>query len=484
MATMTPATKTALQYAQQHRDEFLEGLKELLRIPSISTLPRHRKDVRRAAQYLADALEGIGFKQVKLIKTKLHPLVYGEWLEAPGKPTVLMYGHYDVQPADPVKLWQSNPFEPEVRGENLYARGAVDDKGQTYALLMALRSLLAANGTLPVNVRILLEGEEEAGGESIDAYVRKYPKRLAADVALVADTGMPAPGVPALVYGLRGILYTEIAAQGARHDLHSGEYGGIAPNPIQALAQILVGLKGPDGRITIPELYERMTPMTPEEHDLWARNPVDMIASWKHEMGVDVLPGEQDYDARERATARPTLDVHGIRGGFTDEGAKTVIPAEAAAKVSLRLPPGLPPMEVLEWLRRRVAELTPPGVKTEVKLIHGGDAVFVPLDNVYMRAAARALEQEWGQPPVFERSGGSIPIGALFGSALHAPVVFMGTGLPDDNIHAPNEKYSLPNYYHQINETIRFLEIVGNDPAIVARPGTAGVKKVKASAKA
>ncbi len=476
MATTTPAADTALWYADQHRDEFLEGLKDLLRIPSISTLPQHRKDIRRAAQYVANALEDAGLKKVKLIKTAGHPLVYGEWLEAPGKPTVLIYGHYDVQPVDPLALWQSNPFEPEVRGENLYARGAVDDKGQMYALIMALKSLMAANGTLPVNVRVLIEGEEEAGGESIEAYVKNNPKKLAADVALVADTGMPAPGVPALVYGLRGIVYTEITARGAQHDLHSGEYGGIAPNPVHALAQILVGLKGANGRITIPELYKRMTPMTEHERALWARNPVDVLGTWKQEMGVDVLPGEPDYDARERATARPTLEVHGIRGGFVEEGAKTVIPAEATAKVSLRLPPGLRPAEVFELLRKRVAELTPPGVTTAVRMIHGGDAVLVPLDNVFMRAAERALEQEWGRPPVLERSGGSIPVGALFDSVLHVPVVFMGTGLPDDNLHAPNEKYSIPNFYHLINQAIRFLEIIGTDPAIVARPGTAGKK--------
>jgi len=471
MSTPVSTASAALAYVDQHRDAFLEGLKELLRIPSISTLLEHRKDVRRAASYVADELERIGLKKVKVIKTAGHPLVYGEWLEAEGKPTALLYGHYDVQPVDPIELWKSDPFEPAIRHDNLYARGAVDDKGQMYGLLKALEALIKTGGEkLPVNVRVLIEGEEEAGGESIEAYVKEHPDKLACDVVLVADSGMPAPGVPSLVYGLRGIVYTEIRAQGARHDLHSGEYGGIGPNPIHALALVLAGLKGVNGKITIPELYKRMKPVTAEERELWKRNPVDMPAEYMKEMGIDVLPGETDIDPVERATARPTLEVHGIKGGFTSAGAKTVIPAEATAKVSLRLPPGLRPAEVASLLKKRVAELCPPGVRMEVHTIHGGDAVLVPIDSVFMRAAARALEQEWGRPPVYERSGGSIPVGALFDSKLHAPVIFMGTGLPDDNLHAPNEKYHIPNFYHLIRQAIRFLEIVGTDPAILASP--------------
>jgi acetylornithine deacetylase/succinyl-diaminopimelate desuccinylase-like protein len=471
MPTDSSAGAAALAYVDQHRSDFLEELKDLLRIPSISTLPENKKDVRRAAKFVADALERAGLKKVKVIKTNGHPLVYGEWLEAQGKPTVLLYGHYDVQPVDPIELWKSDPFEPEIRNENIYARGAVDDKGQMYGLVKALESLMQAHsGKLPINVRVLIEGEEECGGESIEAYVREHHDKLGCDVALVADSGMPAPGVPSLVYGLRGILYTEIHAQGARHDLHSGEYGGVGPNPIHALALVLAGLKGANGKITIPELYKRMQPVRPEERELWKRNPVDVPAQMMKEMGIDVLPGEPNIDPVERATARPTLEVHGIKGGFTAAGAKTVIPAEATAKVSLRLPPGLRPADVFPLLAQRVAELCPPGVQMSVKEVHGGDAVLVPIDNIFMRAAAEALEQEWGTAPVFERSGGSIPVGALFASELHAPIIFMGTGLPDDNIHAPNEKYHVPNFYHLIRQAIRFLEIVGSDPAILSRP--------------
>lgn len=461
----------ALAYVDEHSEAFLDELKQLLRIPSISTLPSHKKDVRRAAQFVADQLRQIGLNKVKLIKTAGHPLVYGEWLAAKDKPTVLIYGHYDVQPVDPRELWVSDPFEPEVRNDNLYARGAVDDKGQMFGLLKSLEALMrTGGGKLPINVRVLIEGEEEAGGEAIEAYVRENAKKLGCDVVLVADTGMPAPGVPALVYGLRGIIYTEIEARGARHDLHSGAFGGVAPNPLHALALVLSRLKGPDGRITIPELYARLHPVTDAERALWDRSPVDVPALLKQEMGVDVLPGEQEYDPRERLAARPTFEVHGIIGGFTGEGAKTVIPAEARAKVSLRLPPELDPREVLSLLTKRVAELAPPGVQMTVKEVHGGRGVLVPVDNVYVRAAEKALEEEWGRPPVFEREGGSIPVGALFDSELHAPIIFMGTGLPDDNIHAPNEKYHIPNFYHLIRQAIRFLDIVGNDPAVYARP--------------
>jgi acetylornithine deacetylase/succinyl-diaminopimelate desuccinylase-like protein len=472
MSSATTSVDAALAYVDQHRDVYLEELKAFLRIPSISTLPKHKKDIRRAAQYVADQMTAIGLRNVKLIKAGGHPLVYGDWLAAEGKPTVLMYGHYDVQPVDPVARWQSDPFEPTIRNDNVYARGAVDDKGQMLGLLKALQSLMATGGgVLPINVRVLIEGEEECGGEAIEAYVRKYPKKLACEVVLIADTGMPAPNVPAIVYGVRGILYTEFVAKGARHDLHSGEFGGVAPNPLHALALVLAELKGSDGKITIPELYKRLRGVDAEERALWDRSPVDTARVLKEEMGIDALPGEERIDPRERLAARPTLEVHGIIGGFVGDGAKTVIPAEASAKVSLRLPPELTPEEVLPLVQRRVAELTPKGVTISVNLIHGGRGVLVPLDNVYVRAAEQALTQEWGRPPVFERIGGSIPIGALFDSELHAPVIFAGTGLPDDNLHAPNEKYHLPNFYHLIRQTIRFLEIVGSDPAIVARPG-------------
>jgi acetylornithine deacetylase/succinyl-diaminopimelate desuccinylase-like protein len=483
-ASATSRAEAALAYVDKHQQQFLDALLDLLRIPSISTLPARRKDVRKAAKYVARRLEAAGLKRVKVIKTDGHPLVYGEWLEAESKPTVLLYGHYDVQPVDPIELWASPPFEPEVRQNNIYARGAVDDKGQMFGLILALESLMKTGRGLPVNVKVLIEGEEEAGGEAIEAYVKERYERLACDVAYIADTRMPAPGVPALVYGLRGIVYTEITAQGAKGDLHSGAFGGVAPNPIHALALVLAGLKGADGHITIPELYERLIPVSDEERALWNRSPVDVPDVLKREMGVNVLVGEESIDPRERLGARPTLEVHGIRGGFVEEGAKTVIPAKAVAKVSLRLPPELSPSEVLPLLKKRVAELCPPGVTMTVSMVHGGDGVNVPLDSIYMRAAERALEQEWGRPPVYEREGGSIPIAALFSQLLHAPVIMAGTGLPDDNVHAPNEKYHLPNFYHNIRQAVRYLDILGQDPAVLARPATMAAKPAANGAKA
>jgi acetylornithine deacetylase/succinyl-diaminopimelate desuccinylase-like protein len=467
---MSDAATPALRYVEEHRERFLEELKDLLRIPSISTLPKHRKDIRRAARFVADQLSAIGLRRVKVVKTAGHPLVYGEWLDAPGKPTVLLYGHYDVQPVDPIDLWQSPPFEPEVRNGNLYARGAVDDKGQMLAIIKALEALLRTGGALPVNVRVLIEGEEEAGGESIEAYVTQYPQKLGCDVAVIVDSSMPAEDVPSITYGVRGIAYTEIEARGARRDLHSGEFGGVAPNPLHALALVLAGLKDAQGRIHLPGLYEHAVKPSAEERALWARHPVDMEAVWKREMGLDVLPGDPDYSPLERGIARATLEVHGIVGGFIGEGAKTVIPAEAKAKVSLRLVPGQRPADVVKLLEKRVQQLCPPGITLTVRLIHGGDAVVVPVENAFVRATARALEQEWGHAPALERSGGSIPIAALFDRVLGVPVVFLGTGLPDDNIHAPNEKFKVAHYYRDITQVIRVLDLYGSDPAIASRP--------------
>jgi len=448
-------------YIREHEDRFLEDLKGWLRIPSISTLPEHVGDVQQAAEYAADQLRRIGFEQVQVIPTKGHPLVYGEWLKAPGRPTLLIYGHYDVQPVDPLALWESPPFEPTIRGGNLYARGAADDKGQTMLVFKALESLMTVNGTLPVNVRVLIEGEEEAGGESIEQYVRAYPDRLQCDTAFICDTGMPSPELPALIYGLRGIVYTEIEARGAKRDLHSGMYGGVAPNPLHALALIIAGLKDAEGHIHIPGLYDHVRQPTAEEEAFWREDPLHTEEALLEEMGVPQLVGENEYPALERLGARPTLEVHGIVGGFTGEGAKTVIPAEAKAKISLRLPPDVSSEEAFALFERRVHELAPPGVQITVRNIHGGESVLVPVDTAPMRAAAAALQEVYGREPVFLREGGSIPIAALFYTVLNVPVVMMGFGLPDDNLHAPNEKYSISQFYKGIRTVASFLQRLG-----------------------
>ncbi len=445
-------------YITENEERFLNDLKEWLRIPSISTLPEHADDVSRAAGYAVEQLYYIGFERVEAIQTQGHPLVYGEWLKAPGKPTLLIYGHYDVQPVDPVELWQTPPFEPSVRDGNIYARGACDDKGQVMLVLKALEALMTVNGALPVNVKLLLEGEEEAGGEAIEHYLKTYPERLACDAAFICDTHMPAQDIPALIYGLRGIIYTEVEAQGARRDLHSGSYGGVAPNPLHALAIIIGRLKDADGHIHIPGLYDNVRKPTHAEKDFWHNDPLHINEALREEMGVPRLSGELEYPPLERIWGRPTLEVHGIAGGFVGEGAKTVIPAVAKAKISLRLPPDLKSHDVFALFEQAVQEVAPPDVKVTVRNLHGGEGVLVSPDSAPIQAAAMALEEVYGKPPVFLREGGSIPIAALFDDVLHVPVVLMGFGLPDDNLHAPNEKYSLSQFYKGIRTVASFLQ--------------------------
>jgi acetylornithine deacetylase/succinyl-diaminopimelate desuccinylase-like protein len=400
-------------------------------------------------------------QNVRLIETGGHPLVYADWLHATGKPTVLVYGHYDVQPPDPLDEWLSPPFEPTERDGNIYARGAVDDKGQVCVQMKALESLLAANGSLPLNVRVILEGEEEVGGEGIAAFVASKAPELKADFALVSDTELFAPGLPTLCVGLRGMIYTELEVRGARTDLHSGMYGGAAPNPFIALAQILARLKDEEGHILIPGFYDDIIPPSPEELAAWQSLPFDEEQYRIHEVGSKQLVGEAGYSVLERTWARPTLDVHGIPGGFTGAGAKTVIPAKALAKVSMRLVPGMTPAKSFDLYKKYVAKLAPAGVDVEVRLIHSGDPCLIPVDNPYIQAATRALHEVWGKDTVFIRSGGSIPIVGDFARNLGLPSVMMGFGLPDDNIHAPNEKFNLKNFALGIESLVRFLEEVG-----------------------
>ena len=445
-------------YMTEHEKRFLEDLEGWLRIPSISTLPEHVGDIRRAAEYTVDQLQRIGFEGVEVIQTAGHPLVYGEWLRAAGKPTLLIYGHYDVQPVDPVDLWESPPFEPTIRNGNLYCRGASDDKGQTMLVFKALESLMAIHGALPLNVRVLIEGEEEAGGASIGHHVKTFPQRLTCDAVFICDTGMPAPDIPALVIGARGIIYTEVEVQGARRDLHSGMYGGVAPNPLHALGLIMSRLKDADGHIHVPGLYEKLRQPLAEEKAFWQEDPLHIAEALKKAMGVLQFSGEAEYPPLERIAARPTLEVHGISGGFVGEGAKTVIPAVAKAKMSLRLPPDLQSGEVFTLFERTVKEMAPAGVTVKVHHLYGGEGLLVSPDTPAMVAAAEALKETYGKEPLFLREGGSNPIAALFYELLGAPVVLMGFALPDDHPHAPNEKYSLSQFYKGIRTVARFLQ--------------------------
>ena len=428
----------AVQYAHKNHERFFEELKVLLRIPSISTLPEHKGDVRRAAEVLAADLRCIGMEHVEVIATAGHPLVYADWLHAEGKPTCLAYGHYDVQPADPLDEWKSPPFEPTVRDGNIYARGAVDDKGQMHMHLKALESLMkTSGGRLPLNVRVILEGEEEVGGEQIANFVKEHPERLKADFALVSDTEMFAPELPTLCVGLRGMIYTEIEVRGAMTDLHSGMYGGAAPNPFVALCQIIAALKDREGRIQIPGFYDKVKSPSQDELKAWRSLPFDEEHYRKTEIGSPSLVGEPGFSAIERTWARPTLDVHGMPGGFIGAGAKTVIPAKATAKVSMRLVPEMTAEDTFAKYKTFVESLKPAGVTLDVRLIHQGEAMVVSTNNSYIDAATRAMKEIWGKDTVFIRSGGSIPIVGDFERYLGIPSVMMGFGLPDDNLHAP-----------------------------------------------
>ena len=450
-----------MNYYEQHHDAYLEGLKTFLRIPSISTLTEHKPDIRRAAEFVRGELERAGLKEAQLIEGQGNPLVYAEWLGAPGKPTVLFYGHYDVQPPDPLDEWKTPPFEPDIRNNNIYARGSADDKGQTYILIKAVDGLLKQHGKLPINVKFLIEGEEEVGGEHIEAYVASKPARLKCDATVICDTEMFAPELPTICVGLRGIIYGELVVQGARQDLHSGVYGGAAPNPLMAIAEILSALKDREGHIRIPGFYDRVVPPSEKERAAWAKLPFDEREYKDKEVGVKELVGEPEVPLFERLWARPTLEVHGIRGGFIGEGAKTVIPARAVAKISLRLVADQKPDEAEAQLKKAIAAACPKGVSAEYKPIHNAPPSLVNPDNRFIHAAAEAMKQVFGKDTVYIRSGGSIPIVAAFDEYLGAPSVMMGFGLPDDNLHAPNEKLHLPNFFRGIEAVARFIEILG-----------------------
>jgi acetylornithine deacetylase/succinyl-diaminopimelate desuccinylase-like protein len=448
-------------FVSTHSERFLAELKTFLRIPSISTSPEHAGDVRAAAQFVADHLASAGLEHVEIIATDRHPLVYADWLHAPGKPTVLCYGHYDVQPPDPLELWHTPPFEPTVRDGNLYARGSADDKGQMYMHVKAIETLLAVHGSLPVNVKFLIEGEEEVGGLSITKYVASNPEKLKADVALVSDTSLYAEGIPTLCIGLRGLIYMEVEAIGPARDLHSGLYGGAAPNAVYGLIELLAKAKDAGGRIQIPGFYDQVAEPAPAEIQSWKSLPFRENDFLAKEVGSACLTGEQDRMVLERVWSRPTLEVHGIAGGFTGAGAKTVIPATATAKVSMRMVPNQDPDKMFEAFSAWVAANTPAGIQTKVNKLSLGPAVVVNPDHPAIHLAAEAFQEVLGKPTVFIRSGGSVPIVGDFAQLLGIPTVMMGLGLPDDGLHSPNEKFKLDNFYLGIRTVAHFFEKYG-----------------------
>jgi acetylornithine deacetylase/succinyl-diaminopimelate desuccinylase-like protein len=455
-----PASTTA--YVEQNKDRLLRELFSFLTIPSISTSPENKSDVDRAARFVADSLKNAGLENVEIVPTAKHPLVYADWLHAPGKPTVLCYGHYDVQPPDPLELWKSPPFEPVLRDGNIYARGSADDKGQMYMHIKAVEALRAMNGTLPLNLKFLIEGEEEIGGESVAKYVAENPEKLKADVALVSDTAMYAEGIPTLCIGLRGLVYTEIEVKGPSRDLHSGLYGGAAPNAVFGLVELLAKLKDANGKIQIPGIYDDVEPPAPAEKQSWETLPFNEADFLAKEVGSTRLTGEPGYSVLERVWARPTLEVHGIAGGFTAAGAKTVIPATATAKVSLRLVPRQNAAKIVAAYKKFVADNAPAGIQVDVRVLSAGEAIMVNPDHPAIDVAARAFRDVLGRETVFVRSGGSIPIVGDFARHLHIPTILMGFGLPDDGLHSPNEKYKLSNYYAGIVTIAHFFEQYGS----------------------
>lgn len=448
-------------YVDSNRARFLDELITFLRIPSISTLPEHARDVRKAAEFVAAQLKSAGIENVEVIETARHPLVYADWLHAPGKPTVLCYGHYDVQPPDPLELWKTPPFEPTIRDGNIYARGSADDKGQMYAHIKAVETLRATLGTLPVNLKFLIEGEEEIGGESVAKYVEHNPAKLKADVALVSDTALYAEGIPTLCIGLRGLIYTEIEARGSARDLHSGLYGGAAPNAIFGLVELLGKLKNADGVVQIPGFYDDVREPAPAEKKSWAALPFSESEFLAREVGSQSLTGEKNRTVLERVWSRPTLEVHGIVGGFTGAGAKTVIPAVATAKVSMRMVPAQDPVKIIERYKTFVADSTPAGIQTSVKVLSYGPPILVDPNHPGIRVAAKCFGDVLGRETVFTRSGGSIPIVGDFAKNLGIPTILMGFGLPDDGLHSPNEKFKVENYYTGIATIAHFLEEYG-----------------------
>jgi acetylornithine deacetylase/succinyl-diaminopimelate desuccinylase-like protein len=410
---------------------------------------------------VAQGLGKAGMEHVEIIPTDKHPLIYADWMHAPGKPTVLCYGHYDVQPADPLELWTSPPFEPTERNGNLYARGTADDKGQMYMHIKAVEALQAVNGKLPVNLRFLVEGEEEVGGASIAKYVAGHKDKLRADVALVSDTALYADGMPTLCIGLRGLIYAEVEAVGPMRDLHSGLYGGSAPNAVFGLIELLSKAKDSNGIIQIPGVYEGVEEPAPAERESWNGLPFREQDFLAKEVGSSELIGEPGRSVLERIWSRPTFEVHGIAGGFTGAGAKTVIPAKATAKVSFRLVPRQDPDKVVSAFREWVRRHTPRGIRTEVRILSASPGLVVNPDHPAIQVAARAFSDVFGQPTVFIRSGGSIPVVGDFASHLGIPTILMGFGLPDDGLHSPNEKYKLENYYKGIMTIAHFFEQYG-----------------------
>jgi acetylornithine deacetylase/succinyl-diaminopimelate desuccinylase-like protein len=453
---------SATQFLEQNQDRLLEDLKAVLRIPSVSAQVEHKDDMKRCAEHIAARLKAIGMTRAEVMSTKGHPVVYAEWLGAPGKPTALIYGHYDVQPPDPLDLWTSPPFEPTLRDGKLYARGAVDDKGQVWMHVAAIEAHMKVDGKLPINLKLMIEGEEEVGSESLEAFIREHRKMLDADVILVSDTAMLGPEQPALTYGLRGILYTQIDVQGPSKDLHSGHFGGTVENPANALAVIIAALKDADGRILVPGFYDQVRPLSDAERKAIAQVPFDE-KGFIGESGSPMARGEKGYSTIERQWARPTCDVNGLWSGYQGEGSKTVLPAKAGAKVSFRLVPDQHPRDLFPKLEAYVKKVAPPGVTVHLTDMHSAPPFLTSPDHPMLEAAKRALRRAWTREPVMIREGGSIPVMSTFEETHGLPAILLGFGLDDDQVHSPNEKFSLSSFYGGMKSCAYLYEELAKD---------------------
>ncbi len=433
------------QYFTEHRSTHLEQLNEFLRIPSISALSEHKSDMEKAAKWLVQSFDDAGLENVSVDETDGHPVVYADWLHAEGKPTILVYGHYDVQPVDPLNLWDSPPFEPEIRDNKLFARGASDDKGQVFMHIKAVEALMKQTGSLPVNVKFLIEGEEEVGSPNLEKYIQENKEKLAADLIVISDTGMQGPGQPAVCYGLRGLCGVQIDVQGAKGDLHSGLYGGGVQNPLHAIVELLASFRDQEGTIAVDGFYDNVRTLSEEERAAYQALGFDEEAL-KDEIEVPALFGEKGFSYLEQTWARPTLEINGLFGGFSGEGIKTVLPAEAGAKITCRLVPDQDPEEIVEKLKAHIDKHKPTGVTVTVTEFDKGKPYITPFDHPAIQAAGRSYEKVYHVPTAYTRGGGSIPIVAAFDEILDLPVVLMGFGLSTENFHAPNEHFHLENF--------------------------------------
>jgi acetylornithine deacetylase/succinyl-diaminopimelate desuccinylase-like protein len=456
-----------LDYVGAQNERYLRELTEFLAIPSVSTNPENVPDIRRCADWLVAHMTRIGLENAQIFPTAGHPIVYADWLHAPGKPTVLLYGHYDVQPPEPLELWTSPPFEATIRDGKLFARGAADDKGQVLIHMKSIEAFLRDGGTLPVNLKLIIEGEEEIGSEHLEVFVAEHKELLKADLVLISDSSMFAKGVPSICYGLRGLAYMQIDLVGPNKDLHSGSFGGTVHNPVQALAEIIAKLHDEKGRITIPGFYKDVLALSKKERAAYKKLPWS-DRKYAKELGVAALYGEKGFTTLERVWARPTLECNGIWGGFTGEGAKTVLPSKASAKISMRLVPNQKSAKAAKLFEKHIKKIAPKTVKVTVKNLHGGEPAITPIDSPGVQAAVAALEKGFGKKPLYQREGGSIPIVVQFKQLLGLDTVLLGFGLPDENAHAPDEFINLENFFggirtsaHFFNELPRFLKVKG-----------------------